>query len=214
VTPFNPIPANPISASQPPDPLTLEREFFARLGRLERGPLAKLRRSLGDDQPGDSEQWLQRYIFLSGLEKGNRRMQFLVAGLYALIERPHDDETEEEAEARAVREGKSLGWLLGTLYREQGERPSTEKRFLALLDADEGALPYQLRQAVALLRGSDVKPDWAQLLRDVSGWSVDGWGEEVRRRWANDFYRAALPPRQNAATEDTPEPDAAPEAQA
>ncbi|WP_233218685.1 type I-E CRISPR-associated protein Cse2/CasB [Deinococcus arcticus] len=204
-----------MTASQlPPDPLTLEREFFARLGRLERGPLAELRRTLADDQPGDSGQWLQRYIFLSGLERGNRRMQFLVAALYALIERPHDDETEEEAADRAAREGKSLGWLLGTLYREQQERPSTEKRFLALLDADEEALPYQLRQAVALLKGSDVKPDWAQLLRDVSGWSVDGWGEEVRRRWANDFYRAALPPRQKTEAEDTPDSTPTPEAQA
>ncbi|WP_221091597.1 type I-E CRISPR-associated protein Cse2/CasB [Deinococcus aquaedulcis] len=191
--------------------LAQEREFFTHLSRFERGKLAELRRTLSDDQPGDSGQWLQRYIFLSGLERGNRRMQFLVAGLYALIERPHDDETEEEAQERAAREGQSLGWLLGTLYREQGERPSTEKRFLALLDADEEALPYQLRQAVSLLKGSDVKPDWAQLLRDVSGWSVDGWGDDTRRRWANDFYRAALPPRQKAEAEDTAEPAANPE---
>lgn len=177
--------------SQAPD-LQAERDFFAHLSRLERGPLAELRRSLGDE-PGNAAQFLEREIYLSNLGSRNFRAVYLVAGLYALIERPHDDETDEQAEKRASREGKSLGHLLGQLYREQGERPSTEKRFLALLDADEAALPYQLRQAVALLRGSNVKPDWARLLSDVSRWNHDEWGDDVRRRWAREFYRAALP---------------------
>lgn len=48
---------NPINPSPPPDPLTHERDFIARLSRLERGPLAELRRSLSDT-PGNREQWL------------------------------------------------------------------------------------------------------------------------------------------------------------
>ena len=180
-----------MTENKPPD-VQAERDFFARLARLERGPLAELRRSLGDE-PGNMAQFLEREIYLSNLGNRNFKAVYLVAGLYALIERPHDDESEEEAQARAGREGKSLGHLLGQLYREQGERPSTEKRFLALLDADEAALPYQLRQAVALLRGSDVRPDWARLLSDVSRWNHDEWGDDVRRRWAREFYRGALP---------------------
>lgn len=171
--------------------LQAERDFFARLARMERGPLAQLRRSLSDE-PGNAAQFLEREIYLSNLGNRNFKAVYLVAGLYALIERPHDDETDEQAEQRASREGKSLGHLLGHLYREQNERPSTEKRFLALLDADEAGLPYQLRQAVALLKGSDIKPDWAQLLRDVSRWNHDEWGDDVRRRWAREFYRTAL----------------------
>ena len=207
--------------NRPPDPLTHERAFISRLSRLERGPLAELRRSLSDT-PGQQNHWLDGLMLGSGFGKAldSKRIRsafYLTAGLYALIERPHDDETEEQAAARASREGKSLGHLLGTLYREQGQRPSTEKRFLALLDADEAALPYQLRQAVALLRGSDLKPDWAQLLRDVSGWHAEDWGDDIRRRWAREFYRAALPgqpiiPNDDIDNIDTP--DSAPEATA
>lgn len=198
--------------NQPPDALTQEREFIFRLSRLERGPLAELRRSLSDT-PGNQSQWLDGLIVSSGFSraldnKHARHAFYLTAGLYALIERPHNDETEEQQEARAQREGKSLGHLLGTLYREQDQRPSTEKRFLALLDADEEALPYQLRQAVALLKGSDVKPDWARLLSDVSGWNRENWGDDIRRRWAREFYRAAMPKnaKQDADTT-SPEPE-------
>lgn len=181
-----------------PDRVSLERAFIDCLSRLERGQLAELRRSLGDDRPGDSAQFLEGVIVRSGMVKGNRQAQYLIASLYALIERPHNDESEDETTARVTREGKSLGHLLGTKHVKQnkcfGRKPddssSTEKRFLALLDADADALPYQLRQAVALLKGSDVKPDWARLLSDVSGWNSD-WGDLIRRRWAEDFYRVA-----------------------
>lgn len=172
------------------DQYARERQFIDRLSRLERGQLAQLRRALGDDRPGDSAQFLEGVIVRSGMGGGNREAKYLVASLYALIERPQNDETEDQTAARVTREGKSLGRLLGELFREQQERPSTEKRFLALLDADEDALPYQLRQAVSLLRGSEVRPDWARLLSDVSGWNAD-WGDKIRRRWAEDFYRAA-----------------------
>lgn len=171
--------------------LVEERRFIELLSKLPRGPLAELRRSLSD-VPSNSAHSLERQIYAAEVGHLNRSAVYLVAGLYALIERPHDDETDEQAEKRASREGKSLGHLLGHLYREQNERPSTEKRFLALLDADEAGLPYQLRQAVALLKGSDIKPDWAQLLRDVSRWNHDEWGNDVRRRWAREFYRTAL----------------------
>lgn len=180
---------------------TAAQKFIDRLARLDRGPLAELRRSL-NDAPGNTAHFLEREIYAAEVAYLERRALYLTAGLYALIERPHDDETEEQVAARSAREGKSLGHLLGALYREQGQRPSTEKRFLALLDADEAALPYQLRQAVALLKGSDVKPDWAQLLRDVSGWHHEDRGDDIRRRWARDFYRAALPTPTTASNDD------------
>lgn len=180
------------------DKHSAERGFIDRLSRLDRGQLAELRRSLGDDRPGDSAQFLEGVILRSGMSKGNRQAQYLVASLYALIERPHNDESEDETAARVTREGKSLGELVGMQHVDQNRRSgrkaddssSTEKRFMALLDADNDALPYQLRQVVALLKGSDVKPDWARLLKDVSGWNSN-WGDTVRRRWAEDFYRAA-----------------------
>ena len=67
--------------------------------------------------------------------------------LYALVERPNG--TGEETPAAERR--PSFGETFGALYLAQDQRPSTEKRFLSLLDADADGLPYALRQAVTLL---------------------------------------------------------------
>lgn len=183
-----------------------EERFFAELAKLPRGQHAELRRTLGDDRPGHGAYFLEGVAYrsglawalkehLDGLERSNRQALYLVAGLYALVERPHDgEEPEENAEAEAKeRKALSLGALLGDLYRAQEARPSTEKRFLALLDADREALPYHLRQAVTLLDAGDLRPDWPRLLRDVTG-----WGDRIRQTWARDFYRHAEPPERKA----------------
>ena len=169
---------------------TPHERLVRHLSRLDRGQLAGLRRSLGDDRPGQSVPWLAGVFLRSGLGTpgaGQWQALALVAGLYALVERP--DDAAEEAEAPERRE--SFGQTFGGLYLAQDQRPSTEKRFLALLDADADALPYALRQAVTLLHAGDRTPDWVQLLRDVNLWDHDEYGDEVRRRWARDFYRRA-----------------------
>ncbi|WP_394649557.1 type I-E CRISPR-associated protein Cse2/CasB [uncultured Deinococcus sp.] len=188
---------------------TPHERLVRHLSRLDRGQLAQLRRSLGDDRPGQSVPWLAGVFLRSGLGTpgaGQWQALALVAGLYALVERP-DDTTETEAPAPERRE--SFGQTFGGLYLAQDQRPSTEKRFLALLDADTDALPYALRQAVTLLHAGDHTPDWVQLLRDVNLWDHDEYGDEVRRRWARDFYRRAerLPdtdPAETSAQSDTP----------
>lgn len=160
------------------------------LSRLDRGQLAKLRRSLGDDLPGQSVPWLEGVFLRSGLKAQHERQWralALVAGLYALIERPDEDSDPAPTPDRRP----SFGETFGALYLTQEQRPSTEKRFLALLDADMDALPYALRQAVTLLNADGRTPDWVQLLDDVSWWEHDTVGEQRRRRWARDFYRAA-----------------------
>lgn len=165
--------------------------FVAELARLERGSLAQLRRSLGGDER--DVYWLESLYVRSGygtakdFEKDILR---LVAGLYALKPRARRDEgdaAEEEtlpADTADPEKGPSIGTLMGQLYLAQGARPSTEKRFLALLDADRDGLPYHLRQAVALLASEDLTPNWARLTRDLLR-----WGDRVRREWAQDFYR-------------------------
>jgi len=167
-----------------------ERRFVDRLTRLTRGQLAELRRSLSDDHPGDGAPFLEGLILRSGLQSRNRQGVCLIAGLYALIERPWNEDPRPPGSAQTELRGPSLGFLLGALYRDQQERPSVERRFLALLDADGDALAYHLRQVISLLKASELKPDWVRLLRDVCGWEAR-WGNQIRRQWANDFYRAA-----------------------
>ncbi|WP_232472742.1 type I-E CRISPR-associated protein Cse2/CasB [Deinococcus sp. DB0503] len=164
--------------------------FVAELARLERGPLAQLRRSLGGDERG--VYWLESLYVRSGYgtaQDFEKDILRLVAGLYALKPRARQDEgdaAEEEtpAEHPAPQDGPSIGLLMGQLFLKQNRRPSTEKRFLALLDADRDGLPYHLRQAVTLLATKDFTPDWVRLTRDLLR-----WGDRVRRGWAQDFYR-------------------------
>ena len=174
-----------------------EARFVEALGDLERGPLAELRRSLSY-RSGQSF-FLERLIYehLPEWYRGgwNNRAAYLVAGLYALVERPHSNpqpdapEAEHGSEAPASKVPRNLGYALGRLYRAQEERPSTEKRFLALLDADEEQLPDHLRYAVTLLNAGDLRPDWAQLLTDVVSWSSPERRDRTRERWAQAFYR-------------------------
>ena len=118
-----------------------------------------------------------------------------MAGLYALVERPHSDRKTGEPDDETVQENskptvpRNLGSALGRLYRAQDNRPSTEKRFLALLDADEEQLADHLRHAVTLLNAEDILPDWAQLLADVLSWSRPESRDRTRERWARAFYR-------------------------
>lgn len=164
--------------------------FVSELARLDRGDLAGLRRSLGGDERG--AYWLEGLYVRSGYgqeDASRKTMLGLVAGLYALKPPIRDDGEEEpepeqeQAEAKAASPAPSIGVLMGRLYTAQGARPSTEKRFLALLDADRGGLPHHLRQAVTLLATEHLTPDWTGLVGDLLY-----WGDRVRRKWARDFY--------------------------
>ncbi|WP_246580964.1 type I-E CRISPR-associated protein Cse2/CasB [Deinococcus aestuarii] len=165
--------------------------FVAELRRLERGPLAQLRRGLGGDERG--VYWLEGLYTRTGYgaaEPYRKDALQLVAGLYALGPRARQDEGDAAevemppAENADTERGPSIGLLMGRLYLAQDRRPSTEKRFLGLLDTDRDGLNHQMRQAVTLLATGDLTPDWVRLTTDLLY-----WGDRVRREWAQDFYR-------------------------
>lgn len=175
------------------------QKFFDVLSQMDRGQLSKLRQSLS----GRPAPFLTGAIYAAELEAylkqdWQREVLNTVAGLFALIERPHDEETEEEEEGRAQRKQQPLGQLLGELHVQQNRQTgrkldapsSIEKRFLALLDADAEALPYQLRQAVTLLKANNIKPDWARLTNDLMFWQING-GKKIRNQWSDAFYLEA-----------------------
>jgi len=73
-----------------------------------------------------------------------------------------------------------------------------ERRFVALLNADDAGESFatHLRHAVSLLKRSDTRIDWVQLLLDLGAW---GWtSRPVQRCWAQDFWspqwKDATPP--------------------
>lgn len=62
---------------------------------------------------------------------------------------------------------------------------STERRFIALLDADADELPYRLRQMVALLKDQAI--DFDALLADLLRWHAPD--KRIQNQWARQFYR-------------------------
>lgn len=103
-----------------------------------------------------------------------REMLYLVAGLWAWHWR-------EGQGGQSV----SLGKACADYYAATGFSPSVERRFIALLDADQDQLPYRLRQMVSLLKDHPI--DFESLLKGLVYW--DGDRKRTQNAWAREFYK-------------------------
>lgn len=140
-------------------------------GRQDRRALAELRRSL----VSGNEMLAARHVLpWLGPDHGLRieYAAFLVAGLFAL--HPKNLAT------------RNFGHSMERLWREQERRPSIEQRFVALLNAHVEDLLYYMRQAIDLMRGSEIPVGWARLYRDICNW--DHPDRYVQRNWARAFW--------------------------
>ena len=157
-------------------------KFIARLQHLEehdRDGLAALRRSLAFD-PGSyvpAFPYIEPFANADWSARDSRRLAlYIVAGLFAQNPRQRDI---------------SLAAALGKLYRKE-ESDSIEKRFIALLGAEPENLHTYLRQVGSLLGAHDLGCDYRKLFNDVSRWinpRLDpNWRDDIRQRWARDFY--------------------------
>jgi CRISPR system Cascade subunit CasB len=151
-------------------------EWLEELNRKDTRVRAVLRRSLSFD----AEAYPAAYPYVEPFLKGEpddgwrRQVHYLVAGLWAL----HWREGLQGAQ-------ESLAKACFRHFESQGKSPSVERRFIALLDADQDQLPYRLRQMVALLK--DYPLDFSALLKEMLSWIHEKkW---VQNRWAQDFYR-------------------------
>lgn len=160
-----------------------QRRFVAALEELvrqeNRAALAALRRGLGK-APGEVAE-THRFVvpwLPGGLNRWQEDAYYLVASLFAWHQRawhPSDD-------SRAL---TNFGASFARLMDADGS-DSTEKRFVALMNAHEDALPEHLRGTVGLMKAKEIPIDWAQLLRDIQGW---GWeSRSVQRDWARAFW--------------------------
>lgn len=80
---------------------------------------------------------------------------------------------------------------LGDSFRSLGEKAAerqggAERRFMALLQADEEDLGQHLHSAVTLLRSKEVPVNYHQLLRDVQNW--DSESKWVQKAWAKAYW--------------------------
>lgn len=170
---------------------TREDRFVQHLielnGKKDRGPMAMLRHSLAFE-PGQYMKALplvEPFVAKDWHAQDSRRLAlYAVAGLYA----KHPKHQE----------GKSLSAAFGEFQRDrrnEGRSNSLERRFIALLEADESAVIDHLRQVIALLASTDAGLDYHQLLRDLTIWMNPAASnlDKIKQRWARDFYVASLP---------------------
>ncbi len=158
-----------------------------------RGKLANLRYGLRDRLHSD---YPVGRVFpampLGGMTNDPDRNEWrtLIASLFGFSH----DEIEHEKKT-------SLGSALRSLY-DQEDRESLERRFMALLNADEEHLPGHLRQSISLLKSAKIpiSLDWKVLLNDVCAWNMPG--KVIQKKWARDYYRA---PKQNSPTPSLPD---------
>lgn len=160
-------------------------DHLQSLNKNDRGALAALRHSLAFD-PGDDpkaypfvERWVGRLVGRDAHARDARRLAlYAVAGLFAV---------------HPVVQDRPLAAVLGQLLRIK-DRPSLELRFRALLEADADSAMAHLRQAVSLLAADGLGYDPAALLRDLccllDERAQPEWRDDVRRRWARQFYSA------------------------
>ena len=149
-------------------------EWLDSLSAKDTRARAVLRRSLAFD-PG---AFVPAYPYVEPFLKGEnnfwrRDMLYLVAGLWAA----HWREGRREMPM-------TIGQACAA-YQAASGSTSTERRFIALLDADRDQLPHRLRHMLALLKERAI--DFNSLLNGLLSWNDEQ--KRTQNAWARDFYR-------------------------
>ncbi|MGB7567826.1 MAG: type I-E CRISPR-associated protein Cse2/CasB [Chitinivibrionales bacterium] len=105
--------------------------------------------------------------------KWKRTVYYLIGGLWAMHWREGNSA------------GQSFPIACSSHYIANEKSPSIEKRFIALLDADEDQLAHRLRQMIALLKEYAI--DFDSLRQDLLSWNHTE--KFVQIKWARAFYR-------------------------
>jgi len=145
--------------------------FIERLGHLDTGELARLKRSAGQSL-AEARGTLGLFYRLlpPGVPPGQEEDYFLLATLYPLAEAGGPDD---------------LGSSLRHARTERNAR-GLDRRVEILLDADTAQLRFRLRQAIAFLQSNRVPVNWTRLLEDLLYWTHPD--RFVQRRWARSYF--------------------------
>lgn len=149
-------------------------EWLEGLNAKDTKVRAVLRRSLAFD-PGTcipAFPYVEPFVG-NGDNARRREALYLVASLWAAHWR-------EGERAQPVSLGKACA-----AHQIASGSTSTERRFIALLDADRDQLPHRLRQMIALLKEQAI--DFDALLSGLVFWDDDQ--KRTQNAWARDFYR-------------------------
>ncbi len=156
--------------------------------RDDRAVLAHLRRGLGKE-PGTCAETYPYVVPWIPNEAGVRTQNnyYVISALFAMHP-DHSDETD------------SLGATLRTLAKKTDSDASTERRFVAMLNAHGDDLPEHLRHTISRVRAEGIPVNYDQLMLHLNHWDHDSrW---VQKRWASDFW-AAQPGTSEEETNET-----------
>ena len=156
--------------------MTKEHPFITYLESLrgskdERAAFAALRRGLGRD-PGMEPAmfpYIARFV-AEDTKSWYEATLYLIASLFAY----HPKEGG----------AGNLGMAFKRAAHGEGDATAIERRFTALLAANQEDLGFYLRQAVSYLKSKDVAIDWQQLFEDVQRWQYG----QVQKQWAYKFW--------------------------
>lgn len=158
--------------------------FINRLGTLETGEKARLKRDAGKTITEAQNMGLFYRILreIYGLSPAQEEMYFLVATLYPLA-----DNSNSVGNFGAV-----LHRIRAAKQRSNEPTKSLDRRIEVLLDADISQLPFRLRQAVKLLISTEkeVYINWQKLLEDLLKWN---WpSRSIQKEWAHEYFAPGM----------------------
>jgi CRISPR system Cascade subunit CasB len=149
-------------------------EWLEGLNEKDTKARAVLRRSLAFDPGTHIPAFPYVEPFVGNGDNARRRETlYLVAGLWAAHWR-------DDGRGKPMPLGKACA-----AHQVASGSTSTERRFIALLDADRDQLPHRLRQTIALLKEQAI--DFDALLNGLLYWDDDQ--KRTQNAWARDFYR-------------------------
>ena len=152
--------------------------FIEKLGRLEAGERARMKRNAGRTL-AESRNALGLFYRLlpPSVSEYQQETYFLVATLYPLAEGgAHGNLGDSLRRARQVQNTAGL-----------------DRRIEILLDADSSQLPFRLRQAIHFLQSNSVRVNWPQLMTDLLLWNTPS--RSVQQRWARAYFFNPNPPK-------------------
>lgn len=152
--------------------------FVGRLEQLTAGERAQLKRHAGktlNESPKVMALFFQ--LLPHGIGKFNEPWFFLIATHYPLAEPRKEDQDTRTSFGLSLRTARA---------RAKQNAEGFDRRFAALLDADENQLPFRLRQLISLHKSTDTQVAWGALLNDLTNWTHPG--RFVQENWARHYY--------------------------
>lgn len=160
-----------------------------------RKALAQLRRGLTDPDALPAAEVVYAWRLADDIVSGDQLTPYLhAASLFGLYVQGHTHLGLPAFDSRVQGRYQSLGTSAQLLrIKLKNGAESLDRRFNALIDSRPDDLFVRLRHLFRLLHSHDVPVNFRNLLNDLQWWQDPRRLRDVRRRWAEDYWRPIKP---------------------